>query len=213
MHIKICGLKRPEDVGYVNEFRPEWGGFVFAGHKRKISHETAARLRSQLHPSIRAVGVFVNEDVEAIARMVADHTIDMVQLHGDEDAAYIASLRQALAAAGCQAPCIKAVRVRDTAQILALEQLPVEYLLLDAFRQDEYGGSGMVFDHSLIPHLSKPYFVAGGIDCANAPGIVATLRSRGLPLPCGFDVSSSVETDRVKDREKIRDIITLVHTL
>ena len=94
MKIKICGLKREEDIEYVNVCKPDYIGFVFAGQKRKIDYDTAKHLKSKLDSSIRAVGVFVNENIEFIDRLVCDNIIDMIQLHGDEDGNYISRLKE-----------------------------------------------------------------------------------------------------------------------
>lgn len=214
MKIKICGLRRKEDIDYVNLWRPDMVGFVFAGVKRKIDYETAKMLKKNLNPEMKAVGVFVNADMEYIDRLVADDIIDMVQLHGDEDEAYIQSLRQSFQEIGKpDTPVIKAVRVRSTEQVLAAEKLPVDYLLLDAFTEEEYGGSGRVFNHALIPNLEKPYLFAGGIDCDNVAEILDSLKEKNVTLPFCIDVSSSVEVDGYKDEDKIINIISLVQAL
>lgn len=235
MDIKICGIKRIEDIDYVNRYRPEWIGFVFAGKKRKIDFDTAKLLKSSLEPSIKAVGVFVNEEIDYIMKLVANHVIDLIQLHGDEDEEYIDKLCEHMknmqlpacniddsknegkekgkAAIVNGVPIIKAVRVKSTEQVLEAEKLPVDYLLLDAFMEDEYGGGGKVFDHRLIPNLSKPYLLAGGIDYNNVTKIIDSLKTKKITLPCCIDVSSSVETDGCKDAEKIRKIVSVVHDL
>lgn len=235
MDIKICGIKRIEDIDYVNRYRPEWIGFVFAGKKRKIDFDTAKLLKSRLEPSIKAVGVFVNEEIDYIIKLVANHVIDLIQLHGDEDEEYINKLYESIknmqlpvyningsknegkekgrAAIVNDIPIIKAVRVKSTEQVLEAEKLPVDYLLLDAFMEDEYGGGGKVFDHRLIPNLSKPYLLAGGIDCDNVTKVVDSLKTKRITLPCCIDVSSSVETDGCKDAEKIKKIVSVVHDL
>lgn len=214
MKIKICGLRRKEDVDYVNLRRPDMVGFVFAGAKRRIDYETAKMLKKNLNPEMKAVGVFVNADMEYIDRLVADDIIDIVQLHGDEDEAYIQSLRQSFRQMGKQdTPVIKAVRVKSTEQVLEAEKLPVDYLLLDAFTEEEYGGSGKVFNHALIPNLEKPYLLAGGIGCDNVVEIIDSLKEKNVTLPFCIDVSSSVEVDGYKDEDKIINIISLVQAL
>ena len=214
MKIKICGLKRIEDVNYVNQYQPDWAGFVFAGEKRKIDFDTAQQLKQHLDSSIKAVGVFVNADIPYIEKLVKNHVIDIIQLHGDEDTDYVNQLRVLLndddKSGTEQVPVIKAVRVKDAKQVLEAQQLPVDYLLLDAFKEDEYGGSGKVFDHNLIPNLTKPYLLAGGIHSDNVTNIIDSLKARGIKLPFCVDVSSSVETDGYKDEKKIRDIVHVV---
>lgn len=213
MKIKICGLKRKEDIDYVNQYMPDYIGFVFAGVKRKIDFETAKVLKHRLNPQIKAVGVFVNEDISFILRLVVDGILDIVQLHGDEDERYIIELKESLKNYGKKnIPIIKAVRVQTKEQILDAEQLPVECLLLDAFKEDEYGGSGKIFDHKLIPELQKPFILAGGITSENVMGILDELSRQGKKPVC-IDVSSSVETNGYKDKIKIGNIVNKIHNL
>lgn len=213
MKIKICGLKRNEDVDYVNQSMPDWIGFVFAGEKRKIDYETAKTLKQALNQQIHSVGVFVNADISFVTRLVQDGILNIVQLHGDENLDYITELKESLVKIGKgDTPIIKAVRVRNAEQILEDEKLPVDYLLLDAFKEDEYGGSGKVFDHTLIPDLQKPYILAGGIGVDNVTSILKTLAEQGRSPVC-VDVSSSVETDGFKDKVKIDELVKMVKSL
>ena len=171
-------------------------------------------LKKRLDKEIKAVGVFVNEDITNIDRFVSDGIIDMVQLHGDEDMSYIQALRKRLGEHGkIHIPIIKAVRVKSTEQVLEAQELPVDYLLLDAFTQDEYGGSGKMFNHDLIPCLEKTFILAGGIDCENVMEIIENLKRKNVMLPFCVDVSSSVEVDGYKDEDKIISIISMVQAL
>ncbi|MDE6759255.1 MAG: phosphoribosylanthranilate isomerase [Lachnospiraceae bacterium] len=207
MKIKICGLKRKEDVDYVNQAVPDWVGFVFAGTKRQIDYETAKMLKQHLHPQIMVAGVFVNADISFIIRLVAAGILDMIQLHGDEDQAYILELRSHLSECGKEnVTVIKAVRVRMEEEIKEADELPVDYLLLDAFDEESYGGSGKIFDHKLIPQLKKPFILAGGITEKNVICILEGLKEEGK-LPVCVDVSSSVESNGYKDKEKIEKVI------
>lgn len=211
MKIKICGLKRQEDIDYVNRYQPDFAGFVFAGKKRRIDFDTAVLLRGRLTPSIPTVGVFIDEDPDFILRLVREHVIQFVQLHGNEDLNYVTSLKEKLAASNCSdTPLIKAIRVKESSQVLTAQELPVDYLLLDAFSEKEYGGTGKQFNHDLIPRPEKPYFLAGGIDWKNVSPILHTLKEKKKPLPYCVDVSSSLETDGVKDVEKIRQMVEAV---
>ena len=200
--IKICGLKRMEDIEIVNEYQPEYIGFVFAHTKRYVEKETARKLREALDPAIQAVGVFVNEDISVIEELCRENIIQLVQLHGDEDLVYIEQLRKCI-----KQPVIKAVRVRNCEQILEAEKLPVEYLLLDTYIKGTYGGSGRSFDKSLIPELRKPYFLAGGLDAKNVRKNIESCS------PYGVDVSSAMESDGVKDRAKIKAFIEAARTV
>ncbi len=197
--IKICGLTRPEDIEAVNEAKPDYIGFLFAENKRRtVNRQQAAELKRLLSDDITAVGVFLNQSVDFIVSLVQEGIIDMIQLHGDEDAAYILSLREKT-----NAPVMKAVRARNSETILLADSLPVDYILIDAYQKGSYGGTGMTFDYSIIPQLSKPYFIAGGLNPDNL--------SASLAIPAfGLDLSSGAETDGVKDKKKIIQIVKTV---
>ena len=120
--------------------------------------------------------------------------IDLIQLHGDEYEAYISQLRK-----HTPLPVIKAVRVRSREQILKTQELSCDYLLLDTYTKGRYGGSGTQFDWNMIPELTKPYFLAGGIHLGNIRQAV----SHG---PYCIDVSSAVETGGRKDRRKMEEM-------
>ena len=203
MKVKICGLTRKEDMILANRYVPDYIGFVFYPQsKRAVSLEQAYTLKSLLHRQISAVGVFVNEDVEKIREICRLGIVDMIQLHGDEDELYIHRLKALI-----NKPIIKAVRVRSREQILDAEKLPCEYLLLDTYTSNTMGGSGTVFDHSLIPILHKPYFLAGGIDVFNMREAVKEC------APFAVDISSGCEVMGYKDAEKMEQLITLGKTL
>ncbi len=201
--VKICGLSRLQDIITVNRYMPDYIGFVFAGgSKRQIDDETAKTLKRALNPFIKAVGVFVNEEIGHIVHLCETDTIDVVQLHGDESEKDILALQKLITK-----PVIKAVRVRDEKDILKAENLSCDYLLLDAYQEKEYGGSGKTFDWSVLRSMEgirKPFYLAGGINLENVMCAVSRFH------PYCVDVSSGVETDGVKDPQKIRELITKV---
>lgn len=197
--VKICGIRRPQDVEMINHLKPDYAGFVFAKSKRQVQEDEALRLREQMRPEIPAVGVFVQEDIERIVRLCRMGTIQMIQLHGGEDEAYIQRLHMEVP----EVPVIKAVRVKSGEQILEEEMLPCEYLLLDTYVRGVYGGSGQQFDKRLIPALQKPFFLAGGLDGANVQENIRICH------PYAVDVSSAVETDGVKDFDKMEHFIRM----
>lgn len=201
--IKICGIKRTEDIEIVNKYKPDYIGFIFSKSPRQIDFETAKELKSKLDKGIRVVGVFVNEPIDFIVKLCISNVIDVVQLHGDEDDEYIKQLR---ALVKCR--IIKAVRVKSTEQILQEEQKKCDFLLLDTYKKDVYGGSGEKFNWDLIPNdLVKEYFLAGGLNADNIQLAIKTLQ------PFCVDVSSSVETDGVKDEQKVKEIIEKVRSV
>ena len=198
--IKICGLKRKEDIDYVNFCKPDYVGFVFAGTKRKITEEKAKELSRLVSPEIVKVGVFVNAEIEMIVRLLKNKIIDMVQLHGTEDEAYISSLREKMN----RGKIIKAIPIASPESLQGNDQLDVDYLLFDTFSQKEYGGTGQTFDWNLIQNIHKPFFLAGGINNENVEQAIKQLH------PYAVDVSSAVETDGLKDKEKIVEIVSRV---
>lgn len=197
--IKICGLKTLEDIAMVNRQRPDYIGFVFAGTKRKITPEAAAQMKQCLSPDILSVGVFVNEPLANVLRIAGAGVIDLIQLHGDEGEDYIRALKEKT-----EKPVIKGVRVRTSQDILAAQEMPCDFLLLDSYQKGEYGGSGRTFSWELIPELRKPCFLAGGLDVSNVGEAIERFR------PWAVDVSSSVETNGKKDEEKVRKLIEAV---
>lgn len=200
--IKICGLKRECDIDYANEFLPDYIGFIFANTKRYVPSELAKKLKARLDSRIKAVGVFVNEDIDLVCDIANCGTIDLIQLHGDEDEEYINTVKQRTGK-----PIIKAVRVRSGQQVLTAEKLPCDYLLLDTYRKEQYGGIGESFNWKLIPKtLSKPFFLAGGLNSENI------LQAENTVKPYCLDISTGVEENGFKSREKIEEIIKLIRS-
>lgn len=190
--IKLCGLSRPCDIAYANELRPEYIGFVFAKESRRyVSPKTAAALRLALEGTICPVGVFVNEPPENVAELLNGGVIDMAQLHGQEDEAYIQKLR----CLTCK-PLMQAFPVRCTADAAAAARSSADYILLDSG-----GGTGRHFDWSLTADVSRSYFLAGGLSAGNVAQAVSMAR------PYAVDVSSGVETGGLKDFEKMRRFV------
>jgi phosphoribosylanthranilate isomerase len=200
--IKICGLTRKRDIDAVNAVLPDYIGFVFTRSSRQICIEDAKALKSCLNPYIKAVGVFVDEEIENVVRLCSSHVIDLVQLHGDENERYIKELKSCV-----PNKIIKAVRVRGPEDIKKAVDFSCDYLLFDTHHEGKYGGSGRTFDWSMIHNVSKPYFLAGGINSGNVFQAIEQCK------PYCIDVSSGVETDGYKDPEKIMDIVTKVRGL
>ncbi len=187
--IKLCGLKRIEDIQTVNHLLPDYIGFVFAQKsKRYVSPAQAAELKSSLDPEIAAVGVFVNEKPEKVADLLNKDTIDLAQLHGSEDEAYIYRLRSLT-----YKPLIKAFRIKDKSDLEAAGNCSADYILLDAG-----AGDGLTFDWNILQGFSRPYFLAGGLDPSNVKTAIEKLS------PYAVDVSSGIETNGFKDAAKMK---------
>ena len=193
--IKLCGLSGIEEIEAANELKPEYIGFVFAPKSRRyVTPEKAAELKKQLSGEIQAAGVFVNEAVEKIAELLNNNIIDIAQLHGDEDEAYIRRLRQLTGK-----PIIKAFQVKSEKEIAEAGHGSADYILLDSG-----AGTGTVFDWNILKKIDRPYFLAGGLFAGNVGKAVRELH------PFAVDVSSGIETDRRKDKEKMAAFVAAV---
>ena len=193
--IKICGLTSLADIDAVNQARPDYAGFVFAPSRRQVTPEQASRLRAALAPGITPVGVFVDEPgIGLIWRLAHDGIIALAQLHGHEDEAFVAQVRER-----AQTPVIKAVRLADSANPLVASSFDypaADYLLLDST-----AGSGRPFDWGDIPPLAKPFFLAGGIGLDNIEAALA------VPGVFAVDVSSGAERAGHKDPALIAELV------
>ncbi len=189
--IKICGLKRIEDVSYVNKFLPDYVGFILSdGYKRSIDFDLAMKLKAKLDKRIKVVGVFVDDDIEKIKSYYNKGVFDIVQLHGKESPDYCKALGKI--------PIIKAFKCDENTES-EIEKYTTDYFLFDSGT-----GTGKTFDWSLIPKTNVPFFLAGGIDLENITTAIKNVN------PFALDVSSSVETKGYKDKEKIKDFIRRV---
>ncbi len=191
MKIKLCGMFRECDIDFANEAKPDYIGFVleFPKSHRSIDFYTAKRLRARLAPEIKAVGVFVNSPETTCAEYANCGIIDLIQLHGNEDADYISRLRKLTGA-----PIIKAAKVRSSDDIRLVQELGADFILLD-----NGTGTGKMFDHSLLDgaEIGQPFFLAGGLDPDNLKQAAEAVK------PYCVDLSSGVETNKVKDKEKM----------
>lgn len=194
--VKICGLRRMEDIEAANRCKPDYVGFVFAKSRRQVDVGTATRLRIALDKDITAVGVFVNQEPIFIADLVKCGIIDIAQLHGEEDEAYIQTLRSL-----CPCPIIKALGVGDTIPPVPED---VDYALFDTL-STQRGGTGERFQWNILNNYNrKKYFLAGGLNCSNVTEAMNELS------PYCLDVSSGVETDGFKDSEKMQCFVDIV---
>lgn len=193
--IKLCGLSRTQDIEAANKLKPDYIGFVFAAKsKRRVSPLKATELKSRLDPDIKAVGVFLDDDLDAVAAMMNLGIVDLVQLHGSEDEEYIRKLRTIT-----DKPVIKAFIINSAEDVKRAEASTADYILLDGGK-----GEGKAFDWSLLKNIRRPYFLAGGLNPGNAADAVRTL------APFSVDVSTGIETDGKKDEEKMTAFVNAV---
>ena len=209
--VKMCGISKVETIPAVVEAKPDYMGLVFAPSKRQVTVEQAKMLVEALHKqckeqnnmvSIKTVGVFVNETLDNLVTIANEANLDVVQLHGDEDEAFIQSLKERT-----NVEVWKAVQIRRAADAEAWIDSSADMLLFDAYHKDERGGTGDVFDWSCLDTFERPFMLAGGIDSTNVARAIRTVR------PYGIDISSGIETNGVKDDEKITAFTKIVNSI
>ena len=216
--VKMCGISKVETIPAVVEAKPDYMGLVFAPSKRQVTVDQAKTLVEELHrgyaqkygsdtehdknDTIKTVGVFVNETVDNLVTIANEANLDAVQLHGDEDEAFIQSLKERT-----NVEVWKAIQIRTAADTEKWIDSSADMLLFDAYHKDERGGTGEVFDWSSLDAFERPFMLAGGIDSTNVARAIRTVR------PYGIDISSGIETNGVKDDEKITAFIKIVKSI
>ena len=196
--IKICGIKRLEDIEIVNRYKPDYIGFVFADSKRKVSHDLAKELRNNLDSDIIPVGVFVDSPQDEILKLFDDGIIEIAQLHGSESEQYILDLKKKTDG---ELKTINAIEMTQEVDLLEYNDSNSDYLLLDSGK-----GSGKTFDWSLIrKDIKKEFFLAGGLNSKNVTQAIDEFN------PYAIDLSSSLETDGFKDENKIKEIMEVIN--
>ena len=241
--IKMCGISKVETIPAIVDAKPDYMGLVFAPSKRQVTVEQAKTLVDELHKqyekaygeatvpmntdtaqdrqdsqeiqniqkfvqgnsnfeNIKTVGVFVNETLENLLKIVEEVKLDVIQLHGDEDETFIQSLKECT-----NVEVWKAVQVRSAADAEKWIDSSADMLLFDAYHKDERGGTGEVFDWSSLDAFERPFMLAGGMDSTNVARAIRTVR------PYGIDISSGIETEGVKDDEKIKAFTNIVRTI
>ena len=216
--VKMCGISKVETIPAVVEAKPDYMGLVFAPSKRQVTVDQAKILVEELHrgyaqkygsdtehdknDTIKTVGVFVNETVDNLVTIANEANLDAVQLHGDEDEAFIQSLKERT-----NVEVWKAIQIRTAADTEKWIDSSADMLLFDAYHKDERGGTGEVFDWSSLDAFERPFMLAGGIDSTNVARAIRTVR------PYGIDISSGIETNGVKDDEKITAFTKIVKSI
>ena len=209
--VKMCGIYKVETIPAVVEAKPDYMGLVFAPSKRQVTVEQAKILIEELHKQcinhydtkvVKTVGVFVNETLDNLVRIADTANLDAVQLHGDEDEAFIQSLKERT-----NVEIWKAVQIRSAADVEKWIDSSADMLLFDAYHKDERGGTGEVFDWSSLDAFERPFMLAGGIDSTNVARAIRTVR------PYGIDISSGIETNGMKDDKKITAFTKIVKSI
>ena len=191
--VKICGMTNLKDVKVAVDGGVDAVGFIFYKKSpRSVTMKAVREIVLELPPFVDSVGVFVNETAEQINK-IADHCkLDRIQLHGDESPAFCKKIRRRV---------IKAIRVKDIQSLKKLSDYPVSSFLLDTFSEDQYGGTGKVFDWNLAYSAKKygPIILAGGLTPINVRQAIQRIQ------PYGVDVCSGVESQPgIKDHKKMQ---------
>lgn len=201
--IKICGITNQKDAETAVQEGADALGFVlYSQSPRYVEPAVAKRIIGSLPPFVLPVGVFVNQDLDTVRRLVDDCGLALAQLHGDESPGFCEALHR---------PVLRAIRLRDRSSFLALAEfkgrMGVRGFVVDAFSNTAYGGTGHTTDWSLAGEVAKaaPILLAGGLTPENVQEAIRQVQ------PYGVDVSSGVEqSPGRKDSDKIRDFIQSV---
>lgn len=216
MKIKFCGLFRECDIEFANALMPDFVGFVFAENSRRfVDFALAKRLKARLDSRIKVVGVFVDSPVECVCEALQSKIIDMVQLHGNENNAYISALRESLQKNyGNATPIIKAIKMCDSHSLEKALESSADFILLDSAN----AGSGVAFEWNLLAQklqdsrvldshdfkrdFATRFFLAGGINADNI--------AKAMSLnPYAIDISSGIESQGIKNFAKMQQIIQM----
>ena len=225
--VKMCGISKVETISAIVDAKPDYMGLVFAPSKRQVTVDQAKTLVEELYKqnvvgnnseaeqtepvttldtasfeTIKTVGVFVNETIENLLKIAVEVKLDVIQLHGDEDESFIQILKEQ-----SNVEVWKAVQVRSATDTEKWIDSSADMLLFDAYHKDERGGTGEVFDWSSLDEFERPFMLAGGIDSTNVARATRTVR------PYGLDISSGIETNGVKDNEKMKAFTNIVRTI
>ena len=225
--VKMCGISKVEIISAIVDAKPDYMGLVFAPSKRQVTVDQAKTLVEELYKqnvvgnnseaeqtepvttldtasfeTIKTVGVFVNETIENLLKIAVEVKLDVIQLHGDEDESFIQILKEQ-----SNVEVWKAVQVRSATDTEKWIDSSADMLLFDAYHKDERGGTGEVFDWSSLDEFERPFMLAGGIDSTNVARAIRTVR------PYGIDISSGIETNGVKDDEKMKAFTNIVRTI
>ena len=200
MKVKICGLKSLEDISYVNEAMPDYAGFIFAeGSKRKVTLEQAKFMKEALNTNIKSVGVFVDEELQNIINTVENGVIDLIQLHGSENNDFIKELKNIT---GLEV--IKAFKADENLK-MNIENTDADYVLVDSFNKNAFGGTGAVFNWGLIPKTDKKIFLAGGLNLQNISNLLQELNYTASTKTMDLDFQFS-EHKNLENSEKFENV-------
>ncbi len=193
--MKFCGLRRIEDVQACNCLLLDLIGLIFAESPRKVELEHAERMLRVKSNPIKAVGVFKNQSVSEVLHTARRLKLDFVQLHGEEDPAYVRFVKQ---------EGFKVIKATEISSEKDLRKAERYVSLADFVLLDRPKGSDLDITQ-IAKYAEFPYIIAGGITVENLERFLAL-------NPVGIDISSGIETNGLKDPMKMKQIIDRVRT-
>ena len=202
--VKICGMRSLKDIAIANEAMPDYVGFVFANSRRQVTSTLAKAMRHKLDPRIKAVGVFVQQPIEQIVEICEKNIIDVVQLHGQESLEYVEELKGRIKQPIIYAKPVFGDKVSSDCLKPDDTEYPVDYYLYDTCVKGVFGGTGVLLNYKAVPQTGGEFFLAGGLDAENVGDAIRLIH------PYCVDASGKLETDGVKDREKILAFVNAV---
>jgi phosphoribosylanthranilate isomerase len=181
--VKICGITNGEDASEAVSLGVDALGFIFAESPRHITPERACHIIEGLPAGVRTVGVFVNEDMDAVKDVLSHCRLDLVQLHGEESPEFCRAFMPRT---------VKSIRIRDESSLSCLSDYEgsVKALLLDTYREGRQGGTGETFDWRLALEAKRsgmPVILSGGLGPNNIS------RAISLVKPYAVDINSGIE--------------------
>lgn len=203
--VKICGLTNLDDALIAQDAGADFLGFIFAESPRRIEADGAGRIIARLSDGIKVSALFVNEEKEKVDSTIqVMGRVDILQFHGDETPQYCSQFKGR--------EIIKAFRIKDEASLERIKDYrALDYLLLDSFSKDRYGGTGQGFDWNLalkVKSYNVPIFLAGGLNPDNVGEAIIKVR------PFAVDVTSGVEKEPgKKDAGPLRRFIAIAKSI
>ncbi len=208
LKLKVCGMRDPQNIDQVCDAAPDYLGFIFQPESsRYVGKEPDPLIFDRVPPSVRKVGVFVNEEPGSLVRICHCYGLVAAQLHGNETPGYAAAMKEA------GLTVIKAFALHEAFSFSSLEAyLPVaDYFLFDT-KGKLRGGTGVKFDWKILERyqLPLPFFLSGGI----GPADTGELKKIEHPQLYGIDVNSGFELQpALKDAAAVKQFINEIRNI
>jgi len=204
INIKICGIKREDEVAIINQFPVSYAGFIFAQSRRQVDANRCIELAKDLRKDIKKVGVFVNEPIDHLLEIITTCQLDIVQLHGDETVEYIRKI---------DIPVWKTIPVKDeeSLQLATVYKDAVAGILFETYHEKLRGGTGTTFDWNILKQIEEQQeyamILAGGINPENIGQAIRHV------TPDILDVNSGIEEEGFKTYNRIKKLFEEINNV